>query len=171
MIMYVLCHCVDSRFSWNNLLVCRMTSLFIVAASLKSSWLLWWPPAESHYNIYDHSAVVYVSHAHCIGLLCSVGNKVTTTTISTFKFMYVIFRRVHKLCICIAFYKCFRILLGGYWESGTHRVARHAHYFMTFTTIGYNNRTYHDCIYSLLLTCMWRLKWSQVEQVDTTKTK
>ena len=51
-----------------------------VAASLISPWLLWWPPAESHYNIYDHSVVGYVSHAHSIVLLYSVGNKITTTT-------------------------------------------------------------------------------------------
>ena len=51
-----------------------------MAASLISPWLLWWPPAESHYNIYDHSAVGYVSHAHCIVLLYSVRNKITTTT-------------------------------------------------------------------------------------------
>ena len=50
-----------------------------VAASLISPWLLWWPPAESHYNISDHSAVSYVSHTHCIVLLYSVGNKTTTT--------------------------------------------------------------------------------------------
>ena len=48
-------------------------------------WLLWWPPAESHYNIYDHSAVGYVSHAHFIVLLYSVGNKITTTTSHTIK--------------------------------------------------------------------------------------
>ena len=40
---------------------------------------LWWPPAESHYNIYDHSAVGYVSHAHCI-VLYSAGNNITTAT-------------------------------------------------------------------------------------------
>ena len=51
-----------------------------MAASLISPWLLWWPPAESHYNIYDHSVVGYVSHAHSIVLLYSVGNKITTTT-------------------------------------------------------------------------------------------
>ena len=51
-------------------------------ASLISPWLLWWPPAESHYNIYDHSVVGYVSHAHSIVLLYSVGNKITTTTTS-----------------------------------------------------------------------------------------
>ena len=39
-----------------------------------------WPRAESHYNIYDHFAVGYVSHAHCILLLYSVGNKITTIT-------------------------------------------------------------------------------------------
>ena len=50
-----------------------------MAASLISPWLLWWPPAESYYNIYDHSAVGYFSHAHCIVLLYSVGNKITTT--------------------------------------------------------------------------------------------
>ena len=50
-----------------------------VAASLISPWL-WWPPAELHYNIYDHSVVGNVSHAHCIVLLYSVGNKITTTT-------------------------------------------------------------------------------------------
>ena len=54
-------------------------SLNYVAASLISPWLLWWPPAESHYNIYDHSVVGYVSHAHSIVLLYSVGNKITTT--------------------------------------------------------------------------------------------
>ena len=53
----------------------------VVAASLISPWLLWWPPAESHYNIYDHSVVGYVSHAHSIVLLYSVGNKITTTTV------------------------------------------------------------------------------------------
>ena len=52
--------------------------IYVVVASLISPWLLWWPPAESHYNIYDHSAVGYVSHAHCNILLCSVGNKITT---------------------------------------------------------------------------------------------
>ena len=52
---------------------------WFVAASLISPWLLWWPPAESHYNIYDHSVVGYVSHAHSIVLLYSVGNKITTT--------------------------------------------------------------------------------------------
>ena len=52
----------------------------MVAASLISPWLLWWPPVESHYNIYDHSVVGHVSHAHCIVLLYSVGNKITTTT-------------------------------------------------------------------------------------------
>ena len=52
-----------------------------MAASLISPWLLWWPPAESHYNIYDHSVVGYVSHAHSIVLLYSVGNKITTTTV------------------------------------------------------------------------------------------
>ena len=31
-------------------------------------------------RVYDHSAVGYVSHAHCILLLYSVGNKITTTT-------------------------------------------------------------------------------------------
>ena len=51
-----------------------------MAASLISPWLLWWPPAESHYNIYDHSVVGYVSHAHCIVLLYPVRNKITTTT-------------------------------------------------------------------------------------------
>ena len=51
-----------------------------MAASLISPWLLWWPPAESHYNIYDHSVVGYVSHAHSIVLLYSVGNKITTIT-------------------------------------------------------------------------------------------
>ena len=54
-----------------------------VAASLISPWLLWWPPAESHYNISDHSAVSYVSHTHCIVLLYSVGNKTTTTATAT----------------------------------------------------------------------------------------
>ena len=56
-----------------------------VAASLISPWLLWWPPAESHYNIYDHSVVGYVSHAHSIVLLYSVGNKITTTTTATWR--------------------------------------------------------------------------------------
>ena len=51
----------------------------LLAASLISPWLLWWPPAESHYNIYDHCAVGYVNHAHYIVLLCSVGHKITTT--------------------------------------------------------------------------------------------
>ena len=60
------------------------SKLTSVAASLISPWLLWWPPAESHYNIYDHSVVGYVSHAHSIVLLYSVGNKITTTT-TTFR--------------------------------------------------------------------------------------
>ena len=47
---------------------------FSVAASLISPWLLSWPPAESHYNIYDRSVVGYGSHVHC------VGNKNITTT-------------------------------------------------------------------------------------------
>ena len=34
--------------------------------------------AESPYNIYDHSAICYTSHAHCIGLLHPVGNKIGT---------------------------------------------------------------------------------------------
>ena len=55
--------------------------LTILAASLISPWLLWWPAAESHYNIYDRSAVGYFSHAHCIVLLYSVGNNITTTNI------------------------------------------------------------------------------------------
>ena len=38
-----------------------------------------WPPTEKQYKIYDHSAVSYVSRAHCIILLHSVGNKFTTT--------------------------------------------------------------------------------------------
>ena len=50
------------------------------SASLISPWLLWWPPAELYYNIYDHSAAGYVIHAHCIVLLYSVGNKITTAT-------------------------------------------------------------------------------------------
>ena len=37
-------------------------------------WFLWWPPTESHYNAYDHSAVGYVTHAHCTVLLYSVEN-------------------------------------------------------------------------------------------------
>ena len=49
------------------------------AASLISPWLLWWPPAESHYSIYDSSVVGYVSHVHCIVLLYSVWNIITTT--------------------------------------------------------------------------------------------
>ena len=60
---------------------------FIVADSLISPWILWWSPAESHYNIYDHSAVGYVSHAHCIVLLYSVGNKITTTIHYTWRMM------------------------------------------------------------------------------------
>ena len=48
-----------------------------VAASLISPRRLWWPPAKSHYNIYDHSAVGYVSHAHGIALLYSVGSTYT----------------------------------------------------------------------------------------------
>ena len=54
----------------------------IMAASLISPWLLWWPPAESHYNIHDHSVVGYVSHAHCIVLLYSAGNKITMSYVS-----------------------------------------------------------------------------------------
>ena len=50
------------------------------AASLISPCLLWWPPAESHYDIYDLPVVGYVSHAHCIALSYSVGNKITITT-------------------------------------------------------------------------------------------
>ena len=50
------------------------------AASLISPWLLWQPPAESHYNIYDRSVVGYVSHVYCIVLLYSVGYKVITAT-------------------------------------------------------------------------------------------
>ena len=63
-------------------LLCLRQACFTeaVAASLISPWILWWPPAESHYNIYDHSVVGYVSHAHCIVLLYSVGNKITTTS-------------------------------------------------------------------------------------------
>ena len=57
-----------------NMAFCRVT------ASLLSAWLLWWPPAESHYNMCDHSAIGYVSHADCIVLLCSAGNKITTAT-------------------------------------------------------------------------------------------
>ena len=37
------------------------------------------PPAESHYNIYDHSAVGCFSHALCI-VLYSAGNKSATAT-------------------------------------------------------------------------------------------
>ena len=51
---------------------------WIMAASLISLLLLWWPPAESHYNIYNHSAVGYVTHPHCIILLYSVWYKITT---------------------------------------------------------------------------------------------
>ena len=40
--------------------VSNTESVSIVAASLISPWLLWWPPPESHYNIYDHSTVGYV---------------------------------------------------------------------------------------------------------------
>ena len=47
---------------------------------LISPQLLWWASAESHYNMYDHSTVGYVIHAHCIALLYSFGNKITTTT-------------------------------------------------------------------------------------------
>ena len=54
-----------------------------VAVSLIRPWLLWWPPAEPHYNINDHSAVGYVSHVHCIVLLYFVGNKITTTNTTT----------------------------------------------------------------------------------------
>ena len=67
---------VSFAYSWQNFV---MWSLCL-AASLISPWILWWPPAESHYNIYDHSVVGYVSHAHSIVLLYSVGNKITTTT-------------------------------------------------------------------------------------------
>ena len=56
------------------------SNFYLVTTSLVSPWLLWWPPAESHYNVYDQSAVGYVSHVHCIVLLYSVGNKITTTT-------------------------------------------------------------------------------------------
>ena len=69
-------------FCWTLLVLVTPTSnslLPFVAASLISPWLLWWPPAESHYNIYDHSVVGYVSHAHSIVLLYSVGNKIATT--------------------------------------------------------------------------------------------
>ena len=50
-----------------------------VAVSLTNTWLFWWPPVESHYNIYGHSAVGYATHTHCIVLLYSVGNKITIT--------------------------------------------------------------------------------------------
>ena len=48
-------------------------------ASLVSPWLLWWPPAESHNNIYDHSAFGYASYVHCALLLYSVRSEITTT--------------------------------------------------------------------------------------------
>ena len=51
-----------------------------VAASLIIPWLLRWPPAVSHYNIYDHTVVGYVTHLHCIVLLYSDGNNISTTT-------------------------------------------------------------------------------------------
>ena len=65
-----------------------------MAASLISPWLLWWPPAESHYNIYDHSVVGYVSHAHSIVLLYSVGNKITTTTYYYYYYYYCYYHRL-----------------------------------------------------------------------------
>ena len=70
-----------------NLIGLHKENIILVAASLISPWLLWWPPAESHYNIYDHSVVGYVSHAHSIVLLYSVGNKITTTTTTKYFFM------------------------------------------------------------------------------------
>ena len=48
----------------------------LVSAGLTSPRLLWWPPAESNYDIYDHFAGGYVSHAHCIELLNSVGYRI-----------------------------------------------------------------------------------------------
>ena len=69
------CMCLIRRVS--------LESPLIVAASLISPWFLWWPPAESHYNIYDNVAVGCVSHAHYIVLLHSVGNKIATTTTTT----------------------------------------------------------------------------------------
>ena len=73
-----------TNITWTNFDLSSVGSCgsHLKAASLISPWLLWWPPAESHYNIYDHSVVGYVSHAHCIALLYSVGNKITTTIIS-----------------------------------------------------------------------------------------
>ena len=53
---------------------------YSLAVSLISPYLLWWPPTESHYNIYEHFAIGYVSHAHCIVLVYSVENKITTAT-------------------------------------------------------------------------------------------
>ena len=64
----------------------------VVAASLIRPWFLWWPPAESHYNVYDHSVVGYVSHAHCIVFLYSFGNKIITiTSLSDVANCYAIF--------------------------------------------------------------------------------
>ena len=54
--------------------------IYNMSASPTSPCLLWWPPTESHYNIYYHSALGCVSHAHCIVLLYSDGNKITTST-------------------------------------------------------------------------------------------
>ena len=63
---------VDCEYDRNKL-------QYIVAASLISLQLLWWPPIESHYNVYHYSAVDFVTHAHCIVFVYSVGNKTTTT--------------------------------------------------------------------------------------------
>ena len=77
----VLCHTTGASHSVIKGLNLNLWDLLCIwlAASLISPWLLWWPPAESHYNIYDRSVVGYISHAHSIVLLYSVGNKITTT--------------------------------------------------------------------------------------------
>ena len=38
----------------------------------------WYAHGSLHYNIYNHCTVGHVTHAHCIVLLYSVGDKTTT---------------------------------------------------------------------------------------------
>ena len=101
--------------------------MHIVAASLISPWLLWWPLAESHYNIYDHSAVGYVSHVHCIVLLYSVENKITDTIIFS--------RRSTKVCKYLHGHlsnwpvqvkQRWRIWINGWHKSTTNQYDEHS---------------------------------------------
>ena len=64
-------------------------------------WLLWWPPTQSHYDIYDYSAIDFVTHARCIVLLCSVGNEITITTYVTWTL-----RRLLPLAIQLGVWQC-----------------------------------------------------------------